>query len=77
MSPYGEAGEKSVPFFWTGGFLRKGGMILTITPNWRILGVFVHIFKKKDLQEIFRKVDMHLEKLQNMRGIAYYCKARR
>jgi demethylmenaquinone methyltransferase/2-methoxy-6-polyprenyl-1,4-benzoquinol methylase len=59
------------------GLLRKGGIILTITPNWRILGVFVHIFKKKDLQEIFRKADMHLEKLQNMRGIAYYCKARR
>jgi demethylmenaquinone methyltransferase/2-methoxy-6-polyprenyl-1,4-benzoquinol methylase len=59
------------------GLLRRGGTILTITPNWGILGIFVHIFKKRDLQEIFREAGMHLEKLQNMRGIAYYCKARR
>jgi demethylmenaquinone methyltransferase/2-methoxy-6-polyprenyl-1,4-benzoquinol methylase len=57
--------------------LRGGGEVLTITPSWRVLGIFVHIFKKKDLQEIFRDAGMHLEKLENMRGIAYYCKARK
>jgi|TARA_B100001971_G_scaffold187851_1_gene188810 demethylmenaquinone methyltransferase/2-methoxy-6-polyprenyl-1,4-benzoquinol methylase len=57
--------------------LKRDGTILTITPNWPILGIFVHIFKKIDLQRIFHDADMRLEKIQNMRGIAYYCKARR
>jgi demethylmenaquinone methyltransferase/2-methoxy-6-polyprenyl-1,4-benzoquinol methylase len=57
--------------------LRDGGVVLTITPSWSVLRLFVHIFKKKDLQEIFRNASLKLEKLQNMRGIAYYCKAKK
>lgn len=56
--------------------LRDDGVILTITPSWSVLRVFVHIFKKKDLRRIFREAGLKLEKLQDMRGIAYYCKAR-
>lgn len=57
--------------------LSPGGVVLTITPSWRVLGIFVHIFKKRDLQEIFREAGMRLEKLESMRGIAYYCRARK
>jgi demethylmenaquinone methyltransferase/2-methoxy-6-polyprenyl-1,4-benzoquinol methylase len=57
--------------------LRRGGVVLTITPNWRVLSFFVHIFKEEDLRRIFREAELKLEKLQNMRGIAYYCRARK
>lgn len=57
--------------------LHDGGVILTITPSWSILRLFFHVFKKKDLQAIFHEACLKLEKLEAMRGIAYYCKARR
>lgn len=57
--------------------LRKGGVVLTITPNWSVLRLFVHIFKERDLRGIFREAGMQLEEIQNMRKIAYYCRARK
>ncbi len=55
--------------------LRDGGVVLTITPSWNVLRIFVHIFKEKDLRKIFKEAGLRLEKIQNMRGIAFYCKA--
>lgn len=57
--------------------LKKGGVILTITPSWRILKLFVHIFSRDDLKEIFSQAGLKLEDIQRMRGIAYYCRARK
>jgi demethylmenaquinone methyltransferase/2-methoxy-6-polyprenyl-1,4-benzoquinol methylase len=57
--------------------LRRGGVVLTITPSWSILRPLVHIFKEEDLRRIFREAGLRLEELRSMRRIAYYCRARK
>lgn len=57
--------------------LRENGVFLSITPSWKILKIFVHVFSKKDLQELFSSANFRVEKIENMRAIACFCKARK
>ncbi|MFQ6136512.1 MAG: class I SAM-dependent methyltransferase [Candidatus Hydrothermarchaeales archaeon] len=67
--------EDTVKKFYN--LLKENGVLLTITPNWRILRTFVHIFSKKDLKELFENAGFKVEKIENMRFIAYLCKGRK
>ncbi|MFQ5975676.1 MAG: class I SAM-dependent methyltransferase [Candidatus Hydrothermarchaeales archaeon] len=67
--------EKAVKGF--NMLLKENGVLLTITPNWRILKFFVHIFSKKDLQELFENAGFKVEKITNQRRIAYFCKGKK
>lgn len=57
--------------------LGENGVLLTITPNWRILKFFVHIFSKKDLNEMFKNAGFKVEMIKNQRMIAYFAKAKK
>jgi ubiquinone/menaquinone biosynthesis C-methylase UbiE len=57
--------------------LKKNGVLLSITPSLRILKIFVHVFSKKDLQNLYSSAGFKVEKIENMRAIAYFCKARK
>ncbi len=54
--------------------LKKNGVLLTITPNWRILKTFVHIFSKKDLHEMFENAGFKVERITNQRFLAFFAK---
>ncbi|MEE8168610.1 MAG: class I SAM-dependent methyltransferase [Candidatus Hydrothermarchaeales archaeon] len=57
--------------------LRDEGVLLTITPSWRALKIFVHIFSKRDMENLFKSAGFKLEEIENMRRIAYFCKGRK
>lgn len=57
--------------------LKEKGVLLTLTPNWRILKSFFHIFSKDDLRELFENAGFTVEKIVDQRRIAYFCKGRK
>lgn len=57
--------------------LKKDGVLLTITPNWRWLKLFVHIFSKKDLKKMFKNAGFKVEKITNQRFIAFFAKGKK
>jgi len=67
--------EKAMEIFYT--LLKKNGVLLTITPSLKILQIFVHIFSLRDLKRMYENAGFQLEKIEKMRGIAYFCKGRK
>lgn len=59
--------------------LRDRGVFLCIVPNTRILSPFIHTFKEKDLEDLYKKSSFRQEKLLKVcfGGIAYFSKARK
>lgn len=72
---YFEKPQEALKLFHS--LLRKDGVFLSITPSWKILKIFVHVFSKKDLRELLSNANFKAEKIENMRTIAYFCKARK
>ncbi len=72
---YFEKPQETLKLFHS--LLRKNGVFLSITPSLRILKIFVHVFSKKDLQELFLNANFKPEKIEDMRAVAYFCKARK
>lgn len=59
------------------GLLKPRGVFMSITPNLRALKLLVHIFSREDLERLFEGAGFEVEILENMRGIAYFCKGRK
>ena len=72
---YFKSPDKALRRFYN--LLKKNGVFLSITPSWKILKIFVHVFSKSDLQNLFRNAGFNIEKIKKMRRIAYFCKVRK
>jgi demethylmenaquinone methyltransferase/2-methoxy-6-polyprenyl-1,4-benzoquinol methylase len=59
------------------GLLKPQGVFMSITPSLRVLKPLVHIFGHADLQRLFEDGGFKVEVLENLRGIANFCKGRK
>lgn len=57
--------------------LAAKGVLLTLTPSWKILSPLVYIFDKRDLVDTFENAGFHVERIEKLRNIAYFCKGRK
>lgn len=53
------------------------GVLLTLTPSWKILSPFVYVFDERNLTCSFENTGFRVEKIEKMRNIAYFCKVRK
>lgn len=57
--------------------LKPQGIFMSVTPRLRVLKPLVHIFSREDLRQLFEDAGFRVEFLENLRGIAYFCKGRK